>query len=149
MRFQVPQFIEVEDKIFGPLTITQFIYMAGGFGFLGAMWLLLPWWAAVLIGGPVALFGVGLSFYKINDRPLITVMESAFEYYIRDRLYIWQKVDRKAEDIAKEAAERAEDPGQFVPAATANKIKDLAWSLDVHESLMGNVTEKNADNRTL
>ena len=32
MRFQVPQFIEVEDKIFGPLTIKQFIYLLGGAG---------------------------------------------------------------------------------------------------------------------
>ena len=32
MRFQVPQFIEIEDKIFGPLTIKQFIYIAGGAG---------------------------------------------------------------------------------------------------------------------
>ena len=32
MRFQVPQFIEVEDKIFGPMTLKQFIYMAGGAG---------------------------------------------------------------------------------------------------------------------
>ena len=149
MRFQVPQFIEVEDKIFGPLTITQFIYLAGGFGFLGAMWLLLPWWAAILLGGPVAGFGVGLAVYKVNERQLISVMESAFEYYIKDKLYIWQKVDRKAEEIAKEAAQRAEDPGQFVPAATANKIKDLAWSLDVHESLMSGVEDKNANNRTL
>lgn len=30
MQFQVPQFIEVEDKIFGPLTFKQFVYIAGG-----------------------------------------------------------------------------------------------------------------------
>src|SRR3989338_737591 len=27
MQFQVPQFIEVEDKIFGPLTLKQFFYV--------------------------------------------------------------------------------------------------------------------------
>ena len=32
MRFQVPQFIEIESKIFGPLTFKQFIYLAGGGG---------------------------------------------------------------------------------------------------------------------
>lgn len=135
MRFQVPQFIEVEDKIFGPLTITQFIYLAGGFGFLGAMWLMLPLWAAILIGGPVALFSVGLAFYKVNDRPLIVVLEHAFQYLISHKLYIWNKAARSPEEVAKDALNRAEDPSQLVPAATSNKIKDLAWSLDIKESM--------------
>ena len=34
MRFEVPQFIEIEDKIIGPLTWKQFIYLAGGVGAL-------------------------------------------------------------------------------------------------------------------
>jgi len=135
MRFQVPQFIEVEDKIFGPLTITQFIYLAGGFGFLGAMWLMLPLWAAVILGGPVALFSVALAFYTVNERPLITILEHAFQYYINHKLYIWNKQNRTPESVAKNAAERAEDPSVFVPAATANRIKDLAWSLDIKESM--------------
>ena len=32
MQFQVPQFIEVEDKIFGPLTFRQAVYLVGGAG---------------------------------------------------------------------------------------------------------------------
>ena len=30
MQYQVPQFIEVEDKIFGPLTFKQLVYVVGG-----------------------------------------------------------------------------------------------------------------------
>ena len=132
MRFQVPQFIEVEDRVFGPLTITQFIYLAGGFGFLGAMWLMLPLWAAILVGGPVAGLGAGLAFVQINSRPLITVLEHAFEFYLREKLYIWNKDHSK---IKEHAEEIVEDPAQFVASATSNKIKDLSWSLDIKESL--------------
>lgn len=135
MRFQVPQFIEVEDKIFGPLTMTQFIYLTGGFGFLGAMWLMLPLWGAILVGGPVAALGAALAFMKVNERPLITVMEHAFEYYLRDKLYIWNKQQKTNEQLAKEAETREEDPAQFVANATSNKIKDLSWSLDIKESV--------------
>lgn len=140
MRFQVPQFIEVEDKIFGPLTISQFIYLAGGFGFLGGMWLLLPWWAAILIGGPVAALGGGLAFVKINDRPLITILEHAVEYYVSDKLYIWDKKKRAPEPQAP--LDEAEDPAKFVPDATGSKIKDLAWSLDIKESLYSDRNQK-------
>ncbi len=40
MRFEVPQFIDVEDKIFGPFTFKQFLYLAGGAGLLGGSRLL-------------------------------------------------------------------------------------------------------------
>lgn len=135
MRFQVPQFIEVEDRIFGPLTVTQFIYLAGGFGFLLGMWLMLPLWAALIVGLPVAGLGASLAFLKINDRPLIVVLEHAFEYYIRDKLYIWDKHQKSNAELAKAAVERAEDPAQFVANATSSKIKDLSWSLDIKESM--------------
>lgn len=142
MRFQVPQFIEVEDRIFGPLTITQFIYLAGGIGFLVGMWLILPLWAALILGLPVAILGAGLAFVKINERPLITVMEHAFEYYLRDKLYIWDKRQKTVGELAEDAVTRTEDPAQFVATATSNKIKDLSWSLDIKESLYTNKNQQ-------
>lgn len=132
MQFQVPQFIEVEDKIFGPLTATQFIYLVGGGGFAVAMWLLLPLWAAVLVGGPVAALGLALAFYRINDRPLIEVIEAAFQYLLKSKLYIWEH--KNTPPPAEQAENRENDPAKFVPAATGNRLKDLAWSLDVQES---------------
>ncbi len=142
MRFQVPQFIDVEDRIFGPLTITQFIYLAGGAGFFVALWLTLPAWAAILFGTPVAGLGAGLAFLKINDRPLVVVLEHAFEYLIKDKLYIWNKREKDADELAREAVARSEDPAQFVTNATSNKLKDLAWSLDIKESLYSDQSQK-------
>jgi hypothetical protein len=72
---------------------------------------------------------------RVNERPLITVMEHAFEYYLRDKLYIWNKQTKTNEQLAKEAETRVEDPAQFVANATSNKIKDLSWSLDIKESV--------------
>ena len=138
MQFQVPQFVEVEDKIVGPLTAMQFAYVAGGGGFLVAMWLILPLWLAILIGGPVALLGAGLAFYQVNDRPLMKILEAGFHYFRRDKLYIWSKKKptmSASEDIVLPGDTPQEDPAKYVPSATANKIKDLAWSLDIKESM--------------
>ena len=138
MQFQVPQFVEVEDKIVGPLTALQFAYVAGGAGFLFAMWLVLPLWLAILVGGPVAMLGVGLAFYKVNDRPLMVTLEAGFNYLLRTKLYIWEKKKPKisaSEDVVLPGEAHAEDPAQYVPSATSNKIKDLAWSLDIKESM--------------
>lgn len=135
MRYQVPQFVEVEDKVIGPFTLSQFIYLAGGIGFMVAMWLVLPLWLAILVGAPVLGLGLALAFYKINDRPFISVLQSALEYTLKDKLYIWEKnkvEPSKNPDLS--VLKNENDPAKFVPAATSAKIKDLAWSLDVKES---------------
>lgn len=142
MRFQVPQFIEVEDKIFGPLTVIQFVYLAGGIGFLVALWLILPIWLAILLGGPIALFGAALAFYKVNERPFIDVLQSYLEYLLKDKLYIWDKNKKTPEKTKKEKTPVEEDVSRYVPAATANKIKDLAWSLDIKESVYSDDNQK-------
>ncbi len=135
MRFQVPQFIEVEDKIFGPLTVTQFIYLAGGIGFLVAMLVTLPTWLGILLGTPVTLFGLALAFYRVNDRPFIEVLQSAFEYSTKNKLYVWNKKPSPLADTLVADTKEKDDPAKYVPAATSSKIKDLAWSLDIKESL--------------
>lgn len=143
MRFQVPQFIEVEDKIFGPLTLVQFIYLVGGIGFFVALWLLIPLWLAILLGAPVALLGLALAFYKINDRPFIDVLQAAIEFNTKDQLYIWDKERAtKPKVLQQKIVQKEDDPGKYVPAATGNKLKDLAWSLDIKESIYSDRSQK-------
>lgn len=142
MRFQVPQFIEVEDRIIGPFTITQFVYLAGGLGFLLALWLTLPLWAALLLGVPVAAFGGALAFVEIHGRPLIVTLEHAFFYALKDKLYLWNKRPKSQSELAKAAVERTDDPSRYVVSPTANKLKDIAWSLDIKESLNADRTQR-------
>ena len=59
MRYQVPQFIDVEDKIFGPLTLKQFLYVAGGSGFSFIIWSILPTYLAIPIALPILGFFIG------------------------------------------------------------------------------------------
>lgn len=143
MRFQVPQFIEVEDKIFGPLTVTQFVYLAGGVGFFVALWITLPLWAAIVFGGPVAALGLALAFYRVNERPFIVVLQAGVEYLFKDKLYLWDK-GRKAPEkpVPVREVEAEDDVAKYVPAATSSKIKDLAWSLDIKESLYSDKNQK-------
>ena len=77
MRFQVPQFIEIEDKIFGPLTLKQFIYLAGGGGISFVIYSIIPYIiVALFFIVPVMIFSVALAFYKINGKPFIFILES-------------------------------------------------------------------------
>lgn len=132
MQFQVPQFIDVEDKIFGPFTVKQFIYLAGAVGIIFVLNSFLPFFFAVIIGGPVIALGVALAFYKVNNRPFINMVEAVFKYILGNRLYIWKKEEKK---IIKKKEKIEERTDLFVPKLSDSKLKDLAWSLDIQESI--------------
>lgn len=91
MRFEVPQFIEIEDKIFGPLTWKQFIYLAGGAGFGVIAFFLLPFILFVFFAIPVGALTAALAFYPVNNRPFSVFLESAWRYFKNNRLYLWKR----------------------------------------------------------
>ena len=132
MRFQVPQFIEVEDKLFGPLTFKQFIYVAGAVGLCVILFTLLPTFIALLLSVPIFLFGVALAFYKVNERPFIQVVEDFMHYSTSSKLYVWKKEEKKP--VAKVSEAGAPAPQVYVPKLSQSKLKDLSWSLDIKEN---------------
>jgi hypothetical protein len=139
MRFQTPQFIEVEDKIIGPLTLKQFVYLvgAGGLGF--ALWRFLPRILALFAILPVIGLGAALAFYKVNNKPFVNILESAVKYFFNTKLYVWSKEDKKAPLRSKKKGRGDQESGAVlplsVPALSESKLKDLTWSLDVNENM--------------
>ena len=129
MEYQVPQFIEVEDKIFGPFTLKQFIYIAGGVGLCAIFVLYLPIVVGIILAIPVAVLTGALAFFKVNNKPFVEIIEAAFTYYISDRLYLWKKEKNKPSAAPAEA--RPIDPARV--GLTQSKLKDLAWSLDIKD----------------
>ncbi len=125
MRFEVPQFIEVEDKIFGPFTWKQFIYLAGAAGALIALYIFLPFFLFLLIGTPIALFAAGLAFFPVNNRPLSVFVESMVKYASGSRLYLWKKSE-KAPSTSMAGAPQVYTPPQ------ANTIASLSRKLELN-----------------
>ncbi|KKR47558.1 MAG: hypothetical protein UT90_C0006G0073 [Parcubacteria group bacterium GW2011_GWA1_40_21] len=134
MKFQVPQFIEIEDKIFGPLTLKQFIYLAGGGGISFVIYSIIPYLViALFFIIPVMLFSVALAFYKINGKPFIFILESAVKYTLSNKLYLWQKREKvitKKDSISNDNSSLLK-----VPKLSESKLKDLTWSLDINENI--------------
>jgi len=132
MKYQVPQFIEIEDKIVGPLTIKQFVYLVGGAGMAFIAYSFLPFILALVAILIIAPLSLALAFYKVNNKPFIDFLEAGFMFYTRKNLYIWKKTERKVE-IQKENP--AEPEQVFVPRLSDSKLKELSWSLDINENL--------------
>jgi hypothetical protein len=131
--YQVPQFIEVEDKIFGPLSFKQFIFVAGGVGICVALFLYLHF-IGILLAIPVAVFSGALAFYKINNKSFTEILEAAFNYYIGGRLYLWRKEEapEMTHDTVPTPIQPAEDRQKL--GLSSSKLHDLAWSLDIKDN---------------
>jgi len=145
MQYQVPQFIEIEDKIFGPLTLKQFIYLAGGGGLCLFFFTLLPLYFAVLFMLPVAALAAALAFYKVNGRPFIDAMEHAFGYFFGHKLYLWQQRQQKTPAAGPATLSGSVPPNLAtlgVPKLSQSKLKDLSWSLNIKDRASMGVSER-------
>jgi hypothetical protein len=133
MKYQVPQFIEVESKIFGPLTLKQFIYLAGGAGIAFLLYVFLPFWLVVPLAAPFVGLALALAFYKYNNQPFVKVLENAIKHYFSGRLYVWKKLP--SQHFSQEAIKTgpASAPPIYAPKLTQSRLKELAWSLDIKE----------------
>ena len=131
MQFRVPQFIDIEDKIFGPFTFKQFVYLIGGGGLVYIIFRLLPLWIAIIPMLFVAGLTLLLTFYRINNKPFAYYLQAGITYLTGSKLYIWKQRfikagDKKEEDILPE-------PVSVLPKVSVDSIKDLSWSLDIQE----------------
>ena len=146
MEYQVPQFIEVENKIIGPLTLKQFIYIAGGTGICIVLFAYLPIPFSLLLSIPVIALVVSLSFYKVNGKPFVEILEAGFSYYTKAKLFLWkhETPHAKKESVAASTAaavEAASHAPHRGPRLTRDKLSELAWSLDMKKTDEGDTLE--------
>ncbi|MFA6520117.1 MAG: PrgI family protein [Candidatus Paceibacterota bacterium] len=139
MQFKVPQFLEIEDKIFGPFTFREFIYLAGGAGLCFVLYkllgLLLGIIPILIIGG----FSLALTFYRPNNKPFINMIESGVKFLSQSKLYIWKKqTEEKKGSRAGQSVGSDKEKIRMMSSSglklDGSKLRDLAWSLDVLDS---------------
>jgi len=135
MRFKVPQFIDIEDKIFGPFTFKEFVYLAGGAGLCYVFFRILPLYASVPLILIVATFSLCLTFVKINKKPFIEILQAFFMYLLQSKLYIWKKKMEKTKKEAQPSLDDARDKSlgasNYGGKLTESRLKDISWSLDI------------------
>lgn len=91
--YKVPQNVEAEDKILGPLSLKQFIYaligLAWGFITFALFREVIILW--VLIGVPPAIFLLALGLYQKEDQSLETFIIAIFQFGMRPKKRLWHK----------------------------------------------------------
>lgn len=135
MQFRVPQFIDMEDKVFGPFTLKQFGYMVGAGGISFLLWTFIPvHFIAFLFIVPVVSLFLALAFVKFNNRSFADIMESAFSYYTGAKIYTWKQPELKAEETSVDQVVANTQKEIIIQKTNRDKIHDLALGLDVFDS---------------
>ena len=93
MRFQVPQFIETEEKIVGPFTIKQFFWVGGAATILFILFISFNLAVALIVGLPIAGIALLLGFLKIQDTLLSVYVFYAIRYLLNPKRYYFKQQD--------------------------------------------------------
>lgn len=134
MRFEVPQFINVEDKLFGSFTFKESLYLVGGGGIIFVIYKMFPTFVTMILGFPIAAFSLALVFYKPNKRPFIDMVEAFLIYSFTQKFYLWRQRDDGGNHVVANVTQIHEKfpvEGALPKENKRQKISDLAWSLDI------------------
>ncbi|MBI1984703.1 MAG: PrgI family protein [Candidatus Wildermuthbacteria bacterium] len=136
MQFQIPQFIEREAKVIGPLTFRQFIYIAipGAVAFF--FYFTAPFAVFVAATAILGLIGFALAFMKTGGRSFPELLVSALRFGMSPKTYIWKKEKAKTKpDVAAYAPPPLEEGGiaTKVVLVQKSKVKDLATKVETKQ----------------
>lgn len=148
-QFTVPQFIENEDKIIGPISVRQFVIL-----FVAAILIVIAYQltsfllfivCAVIIGGGAAILG----FYQVNGQPFHLFLLHLGQTVRDSSLRVWRHSVTK-EDLALEQqrwAERmtsvAPEPELVGKRVTAQKLAELSLVVDTGGAYHGEHEHEN------
>ncbi|HEY4498336.1 MAG TPA: PrgI family protein [Candidatus Paceibacterota bacterium] len=126
MQFQVPQFIETEDRVVGPLTLKQFAYIAAAGILVVIFFLLFNFWLWLILTALVSSVGLALAFVRVNGRPLIVFLRALFDNFWKPKIYVFQPRIPRTEVEARKIIATHRTPAPATPKPpTLGGIKGL------------------------
>lgn len=131
MLFNVPQFIDVEDKIAGPFTAKQLLWMFGMGAVLLILWGFLSKTVFFITAVPVVILFLALAFYRPYRQPLIKFILSGFMFALKPKFYVWKRVYEKQIRAKHKEPEKITDTMEDKSKKlTPENIAELAKVLD-------------------
>jgi len=135
MQFQVPQFIERELKIVGPLTFKQFLFV--GIGGLGCLVLYLflaqkSFFLFIAVSILIVAAALALAFVTVQGRPLPTVITNFFLFSLSRRTFLWKKglVSPKIIRPIKIKKKKIEEKKPALKISEKSQLQDLSAQLE-------------------
>jgi hypothetical protein len=122
MQFQVPQFIETEDKLIWSLTLKQFLYLAFAGGFVFMLFFYVETWLWFVLASFIGALGAAFAFLRINGRPFSYFVIAAAKHVWHPHEYVFRP-DMKRDKKDTPAPKR--QPSPFLTPPTFGTLKKL------------------------
>jgi len=134
MQFQVPQFIDIEDKVIGPFTIKQFLYLAGAGFVIFILYKIFNLTITITVAIPLITIAVLLGFFKPNNQPFLVLLKGFLGFIKNPDFYVWKKSVGEARDSEKEIKIIKKEPikTKIKPEAKEN-LQDVAWKVEIEK----------------
>ena len=131
-KFVVPQFIDKEDKILGPITVRQFLISLSAtfIVFIEYRILTLPYFIAAVIP-TVGIAGV-FGFLKVNGQPFHIFFINFLQTTLRPKLRVWHKdlTDKELKAIIKKPEEAPRPVISKKAQPQSTRLRDLALTVN-------------------
>lgn len=127
-QFVVPQFIDVEDKIIGPVTTRQFAILMIDALIMFLVYKFIYIWYALAADIVLLSMGLVLAFVRINGQPFHYFLLNFVQTLRRPSIRVWNKELTDAEIIALAKVEIPPPPPPKVykEAPTTSRLSQLA-----------------------
>lgn len=90
--FQVPQFLDIKPKIFGPFDFKQFIFLLVAIGLSYLAFQIFSNFIAIILSTLFISLSLFLGFFKLNGLPVTKLfLKIVSHYFFKPKIYIWQK----------------------------------------------------------
>ncbi len=110
-QFTVPQFIDVENQIIGPITTRQFMILLAAAITIGISYKLFDFSLFVTVGVITLIVAATFAFVKINGRPFHLFVLNTIQTWRRPGLRVWNNQGLIIEQAEKIAPVTAYQPG--------------------------------------
>ena len=130
MRFTVPQFIEHEAKIVGPLTFKQFIYVGIAAAICFMIYFSAPFSVFVLASVFIIGASIALAFLKIGGRPLPSVIGNFLKFKLSPRMYLWKKKQGTISILEKAKPEIKKEEETPLKIVKKSQLKNIQTEIE-------------------
>jgi len=134
MLISVPQYIDVEDKIVGPVTAKQLGWLVLMGIALLVLWNTMSMMGFILVGIPVCFLFLAFAFYRPYGQPMGSFVVFAVMYLFKPKIYMWK---RSPEITLSKKQQPAPPTVHEEKKLTSQQIRGLAEVLD-SDGVQGN-----------
>lgn len=131
MQYKVPQNIDMEDRIVGPLTLIQFVYVIIGgmidyilFSKMG------PTPLFFILAIPISLIALAFAFLKVQDQPFLHFVSAAVQFITRPKTRVWKHSGEAGQNLVIQKGPATVSSKISAKIASRGKLDEVAGMLD-------------------